>query len=100
MSSVRNLEGGTNVPGGRIPTERRLRWFVDVQRRDKDDATRSKLHITVEVKRNQGKPKPRWQDLFKEDMARKQMTTEMAEDRKHWHVMIEAGTLQSVEAGR
>ena len=37
---------------------------------------------------------------MKEDMARNQMTTEMAEDRKHWHVMIQAGTLRSVEADR
>ena len=35
---------------------------------------------------------------MKDDMARNQMTTEMAEDRKHWHVMIQAGTLRSVEA--
>ena len=26
--------------------------------------------------------------------------TEMAEDRKHWHVMIQAGTLRSAEAVR
>ena len=38
--------------------------------------------------------------LGKEDMARNQTTTEMAEDRKHWHVMIQAGTLRSVEADR
>ncbi len=45
-------------------------------------------------------PKVRWRDLVKEDMARNQMTTEMAEERKHWHVMIQAGTLRSVEANR
>ena len=28
------------------------------------------------------------------------MTTEMAEDRTHWHVMIQAGTLRIVEADR
>ena len=37
--------------------------------------------------------------MVKEDMARNQMTTEMAEDRKHWHVMILAGTLLSLEVG-
>ena len=40
----------------------------------------------------------RWRDLVKEDVARKQMTTEMTEYRKHWHVMSQAGTLRSVEA--
>ena len=34
----------------------------------------------------------------KEDMVINQMTTEMADDRKHWHVMIRAGRLRSVEA--
>ena len=30
-------------------------------------------------------------------MGRNQTTTDMAEDRRHWHVMIQAGTLRSVE---
>ena len=71
-----------------------------MQRRDKDDATRKILQMTVDGKRSRRRPKLRWRDLVKEDMARNQMTTEMAEDSKHWHVMIEAGTLRSVEAER
>ena len=42
----------------------------------------------------------RWRDLVKDDMARNQMTTEMAEDRRQWHIMIRAGTLRSEEADR
>ena len=42
--------------------------------------------------------KLRWRDLVEDDMAGNQMTTEMAEERKHWHAMIQAGRLQSVEA--
>ena len=49
-------------------------------------------------KRIRGRPKLRWRDMVKEDMTRNQMITEMAEYRKHWHVMIQAGTLRSVEA--
>ena len=44
--------------------------------------------------------KLRWRDLAKEYMARNQMPTEMAEDWKHRHVMIQAGTLRSVDAKR
>ena len=71
-----------------------------MQRRDKNEATRKILRMAVDGKRNRGRPKLRWRDLVKEDMARNQMTTEMAEDRKRWHVMIRAGTLRSVEADR
>ena len=39
-------------------------------------------------------------NLVKYDMGRNQMTTDMAEDRRHWHVMIRAGTLRRVEADR
>ncbi len=67
-----------------------------MQRRDKDEAPRKILQMTVDGKRNRGRPKLRWRDMVKEDIARNQMTTEMAEDRKHWHVMIQSGTLRSV----
>ena len=51
--------------------------------------------MMVDGKRNRGRPKLRWLDLVRDDMARNQMTTE---DRGHWNVMIRAGTLRSVEA--
>ena len=77
-----------------------MRSFGRVQRRDKDDAMRKILQMTVDGKRNRGRPKLRLRELVRDDMARNQMTTEMAEERGHWHVMIRAGTLQSVEAER
>ena len=63
--------------------EKRLIWFGHVQREDKDEATRKILQMTVDGKRNRIRSKLRWRDLVKEDMARNQMTTAMAEDRKH-----------------
>ena len=71
-----------------------------VQRRDKDEAAKKILQMTVDGKQNRGRPKLRWRYLAKKDMAGNQMTTEMAEDRKHWHVMIQASRLLSVEAER
>ena len=71
--------------------EKRLRWFEHVQRRDKNEATRNILQTVVDRKRNRGRRKLRWRDLVKEDIARNQTMPEMAEDRKHWHVMIQAG---------
>ena len=58
------------------------------------------LQMAVDGKRNRGRPKLRWRDLVEEDMAINRMTTDMAEDRKHWHVIIRSGTLLSVEAER
>ena len=80
--------------------EKRLGCFGHVQRRDKDEATTKTLQMTVDGKRNRGRPTLRWRDLVKEDMARNQMTTEMAEDRKHWPLMIQVGPLRSVETHR
>ena len=80
--------------------EKRLIWFGHVPRRDKDETTRKILHMTVDRKQNRGRPKLRWRDLVKGDMDRNKMMTAMPEDRKHWHVMIQAGTLRSVDASR
>ena len=101
LDHVRNVDIWKEAhmyPMAEFLREKRLRWFGHVQRRDKDDATRKILHMTVDGKRNRGRPKLRWRNLLKEDMARNQMTT--AENRRHWHVMIRAGTLRSVEADR
>ena len=58
--------------------------------------------MTIDGKRNRVRPKLIWWDLvnIKEDMVINQITTEMTVDRKHWHVMIRAGILRSVEAER
>ena len=40
--------------------EIRLRWFGHLQRRDKDEATRKILQMTIDGKRNQCRPKVRW----------------------------------------
>ncbi len=103
LDDVRNLDIWKEAhmfPMTEFLRKKRLRWFGHVQRRDEDDATRNILQMTVDEKRNRGRPKLRWRDLVKEDMARNHMTTEMTEDRKHWHVMIQSGTLQSVEPER
>ena len=68
-----------------------LRWFGHVQRLDKDDPRRKILHITADRMRYRCRPMLIWRDLVKTGMTIIQMTTEIAEDRTHWHVMIRAG---------
>ena len=63
-----------------------------MQRRYKDEDTRMILQMTLDGRRNRDRPKLRWRDLVKEDMARNQMTTEMA--------LNIAGTLLSVDEER
>ena len=105
LDHVRNVDIWKEAhmyPMAEFLRDKRLRWFGPVQRRAKDDATRKDIadEMTVDGKRNRGRPKLRWQDLVKDDIPRNQMTPEMAEDRRHWHVMIPAGTLQNVEVDR
>ena len=98
LDHVRNVDIWKEAhmyPMAEFLREKRLRWFGQVQRRYRYDATRKIFQMTVDGKRNRGRPK-----LVKDDTARNQMTTEMAEDRRHWHVMIRARTLRSVEADR
>ena len=80
--------------------DKRLIWFGHVQGRDKYYATRKILQMTVDGKRNRGRPKLIWRELVNDDMARNQMTTANAEDRIHWYVMIRAGPLRIVVAVR
>ena len=64
------------LPGARIEhvTERveqiMGRGYGGTKRRDKDDATRKILQMTLDGKRNRGRPKLRWRYLVKDDMAR------------------------------
>ena len=88
LDHVRNVDVWKEAhmyPMAEFLGEKRLRCFGHVQRWDKDDATRKTLQMAVDGKWNWGRPKLRWRELMKEDMARNQMKTEMAEDRKHWH---------------
>ena len=99
LDHLRNVDvwkEGNIYPMAEFLRQHSLRWFEHMQRRDKDEATRKILQMPVDGKRNRGRPKLRWRDLVKEDVARNQMTTEIAEDRKQWHVMIQAGAPQSV----
>ena len=84
-------EAHNHVPDGIIPEieEVKMVWTYVESRKSRGHDK----YITNDCRwktRNGDRPKLRWRYLVKEDMARNQMTTEMAEDRKHWRVMIQA----------
>ena len=79
MRNVDIWEEAHMYPTAEFLREKRLRWFGHVQKRDKYETTRQILQMTVDGKRNRGRSKLRWRDPVKDDMARNQMTTEMAE---------------------
>ena len=58
--NVRNVDiwkEARMYPVAEFLREKRLRWCGHVQRRDKDEATRKILQMTVDGKRNRGRPK-------------------------------------------
>ena len=60
---------GMRGPDGRI-RHQRVGSFEYVLTRNRDEATRKILQMTIDGKRNRSRPKLRWRDLVKEDMAR------------------------------
>ena len=83
LDNVRNVDTWKEAQMYRMADylrEKRIIWFGRVQRRYSVDVTIKILQMTVDEKRNRGRPNLRWRDLAKDYIARNQMTTEMAED--------------------
>ncbi|XP_070043830.1 uncharacterized protein [Nicotiana tomentosiformis] len=63
--------------------ERRLRWFGHVQRRSPDVPVRRCEWLVVEgMRRGKGRPKKYWGEVIRQDMARLQISEDMALDKK------------------
>ena len=77
MRNVDIWEDAHVYPMAEFLREKRLRWVGHVQRRDKEEATRKILQMTVDGKR--GRPKLRWRALVKQDMARNQLRWQKTE---------------------
>ena len=73
---------------------RRLQWFGQVRRRDREEDIRMVAEMRVQGKRKRGRPKRRWMDTIKDDMRRWGLEEEDTEDRSTWRSLIELGALQ------
>ncbi|EYC25573.1 hypothetical protein Y032_0011g1280 [Ancylostoma ceylanicum] len=64
--------------------EARLRWFGHVLRREGGSVAKTALTLEVKGVRPRGRPKTRWLDCVKTDMAEVQLTTRDANNRNKW----------------
>ena len=68
-----------------------LKWYGHVWRKYDGDIGRRMIRIELPEKRKRGRPKRRFMDVVKEDMAEVEVTEEDTEDRNYWIWKIRCG---------
>ena len=94
MDKIRNeyIRGRAQV--GRVgekTREARLRWYGHVLRKGDGYIGRRMLRMELPGKRKRGRPRRRFMDVVKEDMAEVEVTEEDADDRRNWRLKIRSG---------
>ena len=94
MDKIRNeyIRGTAQV--GRLAEktrEARLRWYGHVLRKDDGYIGRRMLRMELPGKSEWRRPKRRFMDVLKEDMAEVEVTEEDTEDRNNWRWKIRCG---------
>ena len=69
----------------------RLRWHGHLRRKDDGYIGRRMLRMELPGKRKWGRPKRRYMDVVKEDMAEVEVTEEDTVDRNNWRRKIRCG---------
>ena len=94
MVKIRNeyIRGTAQVGRfGEKTREARLKWYGYLRRKDDGHIGRRMLRMELPGKRKRGRPKRRFMDVVKEDMAEVEVTEEDTEDRNHWRRKIRCG---------
>ena len=94
MDKIRNeyIRGTAHVGKfGEKTREARLRWYGHLQRKDDGYIGRRMLRMELPGKRKRGRPKRRFMDVVKEDMAEVEVTEEDTVDRRNWRKKIRCG---------
>ena len=94
MDKIRNeyIRGTAQVGKfGEKTREARLRWYGHLRRKDDGYIGRRMLRMELPGKRKRGRPKRRFMDVVKEDMAEVEVTEEDTVDRRNWRKKIRCG---------
>ena len=94
MDKIRNeyIRGTAQVGKfGEKTREARLRWYGHLRRKDDGYIGRRMLRMELPGKRKRGRPKRRFMDVVKEDMAEVEVTEEDTVDRINWRKKIRCG---------
>ena len=94
MDKIRNeyIRGTAQVGKfGEKTREARLRWYGHLRRKDDGYIGRRMLRMELSGKRKRGRPKRRFMDVVKEDMAEVEVTEEDTVDRRNWRKKIRCG---------
>ena len=94
MDKIRNdyIRGTAQVGRfGEKTREARLRWYGHVLRKDDGYIGRRMLRMELPGKRKRGRPKRRFVEVVKEDMAEVEVTEEDTDDRSNWRCKISCG---------
>ena len=70
---------------------REVRWYGHLRRKDDGYIGRRMLRMELPGKRKRGRPKRRFMDVVKEDMAEVEVTEEDTVDRRNWRKKISCG---------
>ena len=87
MDKIRNeYIRGTSQLGrvGEKTRQARLMWYGHVHRKDNGYIGRRILRMELHGKRKRGRPKRRYMDVVKEDMAEVEVTEEDTKDKNYW----------------
>ena len=76
---------------GEITREARLRWYGHLRRKYDGYIGRWMLRMELPGKKKRGRPKRRFMNVAKEDMADVEVTEEDTEDRNNWRRKICCG---------
>ena len=72
---------------GEKTREARLRWYGHLRRKDDGYIGRRMLRMELPGKRKRGRPKRRFMDVVKQDMAEVEVTEEDTVDRRNWSAL-------------